>query len=708
MKGYVLSSFLFISCFLSASLTDYIYPSRGPSYSNYGTIGLIQNPSARFLSNGSVGFTWTHNDPYLRGSIVAYPFDWLEAAFQYTDVNNQLYSDVSAFSGSQSLKDKSFDTKIRLKSESYYMPQIALGLRDVGGTGMFGGEYIVASKYINNFDVSVGIGWGNLNANNISNPFKVISDSFDSRPINTSATGGEFNLDQLFHGKSGIFAGIEYFIPNMNGLRAKLEYDSINYFSEGSKPLKQDSDINIGFVYPVNDFFKVKLSYIKGNQLSFGFSLSGNVGKKGAGRKKTDSYQPLKNSKIVRDVTKDDNLLLYKATLRYLRDRELFLQAATMKENGEYEVAITQNKYLSYPMAAGRAARLINELSPPKVTSIRVTALNGENGMNSIVIDRDVLKRSLKNNSPILEEHIKSEPVLFQKENYEFVPTKPYPFHFYKLGPDLRSQIGGPDGFFFGDLRLSYSSEIIFAPNMSLITSAGIGITNNMGDLKLASDSVLPHVRTDIVRYLKESRSFNIQRMQFNYFFNPTENIYGKFSAGLLESMFSGVGGEILYRPYYKNYAVGVELWEVQQRDYNQLFDLRDYKTTTGHLNLYYEEPITNVLVHLKGGKYLAGDSGFTLDFSRRFKNGFIMGSFFSLTDISKEEFGEGSFDKGFYFWWPIDLFYGNHKREMDGWGLKPITRDGAQALMHGYHLWGTTDSAWNSRLTRDIGDFHD
>ena len=146
MKGYVLSSFLFISCFLSASLTDYIYPSRGPSYSNYGTIGLIQNPSARFLSNGSVGFTWTHNDPYLRGSIVAYPFDWLEAAFQYTDVNNQLYSDVSAFSGSQSLKDKSFDTKIRLKSESYYMPQIALGLRDVGGTGMFGGEYIVASK----------------------------------------------------------------------------------------------------------------------------------------------------------------------------------------------------------------------------------------------------------------------------------------------------------------------------------------------------------------------------------------------------------------------------------------------------------------------------------------------------------------------------------------------------------------------------------
>ena len=109
MKRYFLVSILFLSGGLHASLSDYIYPSLGPSYSNYGTLGLIQNPSARFLSNGSLGFTWTHNDPYLRGSIVAYPFDWLEAAFQYTDVNNQLYSDVKAFSGSQSLKDKSFD-----------------------------------------------------------------------------------------------------------------------------------------------------------------------------------------------------------------------------------------------------------------------------------------------------------------------------------------------------------------------------------------------------------------------------------------------------------------------------------------------------------------------------------------------------------------------------------------------------------------------
>ena len=32
-------------------------------------------------------------------------------------------------------------------------------------------------------------------------------------------------------------------------------------------------------------------------------------------------------------------------------------------------------------------------------------------------------------------------------------------------------------------------------------------------------------------------------------------------------------------------------------------------------------------------------------------------GIFFAKTDISEFEFGEGSFDKGFYFWLPIEAF---------------------------------------------------
>ena len=61
-----------------------------------------------------------------------YPFDWLEASFQYVDINNELYSNVKAFSGNQSLKDKSFDTKIKILDEKGYLPSAAIGLRDFG------------------------------------------------------------------------------------------------------------------------------------------------------------------------------------------------------------------------------------------------------------------------------------------------------------------------------------------------------------------------------------------------------------------------------------------------------------------------------------------------------------------------------------------------------------------------------------------------
>ena len=72
----------------------------------------------------------------------------MEASWQYTDVNNALYSDVEAFSGKQTYKDKGFDVKFRLLPESSYLPSIAMGIRDIAGTGTFAAEYIVASKYI--------------------------------------------------------------------------------------------------------------------------------------------------------------------------------------------------------------------------------------------------------------------------------------------------------------------------------------------------------------------------------------------------------------------------------------------------------------------------------------------------------------------------------------------------------------------------------
>ena len=172
--------------------------------------------------------------------------------------------------------------------------------------------------------------------------------------------------------------------------------------------------------------------------------------------------------------------------------------------------------------------------------------------------------------------------------------------------------------------------------------------------------------------------------------------------------MFGAAGGEILWKPFFKNYAVGVEAWSAKQRSYDMLFDFNDYATETGFVNFYFKEPRSQILFTLKGGKFLAGDSGFNFDFSRRFKSGFRLGAFFSLTDISEYEFGEGSFDKGFYFFLPIEAFWGNYSKESYGFGLRPLTRDGAAALKHTHGLYSITEQAEFNNIFRDWDDLYD
>ena len=94
----------------------------------------------------------------------------------------------------QSFKDKAFDVHIKLINEKYLLPQIAFGLRDFAGTGRIASEYIVSTKSIGNFDVTLGLGWGLLGtAGGISNPFKSIHESFGERS-SFSGQGGEVNF----------------------------------------------------------------------------------------------------------------------------------------------------------------------------------------------------------------------------------------------------------------------------------------------------------------------------------------------------------------------------------------------------------------------------------------------------------------------------------------------------------------------------------
>ena len=57
------------------------------------------------------------------------------------------------------------------------------------------------------------------------------------------------------------------------------------------------------------------------------------------------------------------------------------------------------------------------------------------------------------------------------------------------------------------------------------------------------------------------------------------------------------------------------------------------------------------------------------------------MGGYFTLTDVSSDDFGEGSFDKGIRFEVPLSWFTGQPSKTVLAQEIKPITRDGGARL---------------------------
>ena len=87
-------------------------------------------------------------------------------------------------------------------------------------------------------------------------------------------------------------------------------------------------------------------------------------------------------------------------------------------------------------------------------------------------------------------------------------------------------------------------------------------------------------------------------------------------------------------------------------------------------------------------GRYLAGDYGTTIDLSRRFDSGIIAGAFATFTNVSAEEYGEGSFTKGFYFTIPFDLMLVKPTTRQGSISWIPLTRVGGQMLSRRYGLY--------------------
>ena len=693
---------------VSASLEDYYPKKLEPTSSNSGITGILEMPNARFMTEGSMKIGFSSSWPNEYTYISATPFAWLEASYKYTEQKNLKYG-PSSYSGNQTLKDKGFDLKVRLLNESYYIPEVAIGWNDLAGTGRFSGEYISATKKIKNVDLTVGYGWGALGQNqNVRNPFLSINEEFRYRNKDSSE-GGTFNSDTWFSGEEiSIFTGIEYYMQKY-GLILKLEYDTSNPDLGYSGPkIPVQSRFNFGISRPVNSNLDLGLSFERGNQFRLSFSIKSDYGKTSLVQKNDPPKNIIKLNDNQRLVVTENTNIFYRSLNRSLREESILIQSATLSSD-TVEVVIAQNRFRSLPRAIGRVIRIVSALSPDSIKTIRVIPMNGDIELYAIEVSKENFDKL--DNESISSPELFNNSKVFSVDPYtysrsDFKPTVKFPEFFLSMSPSLRHQIGGPESFYLGQLWWKINAKVKFKRGLTLHTVLGLNIYNNFNEFNNPSYSTIPHVRSDIQDYLSEGEN-NIARFKIDYIWSPRKDLFVRLDLGYLEEMFGGVGGEVYYRPFKSNFSSSLQLHKVKQRGYRQRFDFRDYEVETGHLGFYYDFP-KGITAQLLVGKYLAGDKGATLDFSRRFKNGFTLGVFATKTDLSSVEFGEGSFDKGFYFSIPTDSFFTNFRQGDISFGLQPLTKDGGATLNHMnslYSLYGNTQRGSVLRDWKDIND---
>lgn len=709
-RVYIL--FIFFSLQLSASIDDYLPQDVGPTSTRYGGIGLIEIPTARFAKEGNLRLGITSSWPYEVTALTAVPFEWMEATYRYTEIKNQLYSDIPSFSGNQSLKDKGFDFRFRLFKERKYLPQVALGLRDLAGTGMFSGEYIVASKRFWDLDLTAGIGWGALAGKTaFSNPLIRVADRFRAR-TGEQGVGGDFSYDDWFSGdRVSFFGGFEYALP-YRGWRLKVDYDTSNLVNEPWI----ESPYNFSVVSGWKDIIEYSVGIKGRKEFLFSFFIKGDFGTGPLFPK----FDPPINLTAPNEKDKNrlaqDSDLLFGSINANLAVAKIYNQGISIIGD-ELKITINQAKFRSHPRAIGRSIRVASMLAPANINYITINIMNADIEISSVTVRRDAFTDLINFEGSTFEV---SRNAIIQSPNQhwkkaQFQPRVLFPEIRTNVAPALKNMLGGPEAFYLGQLWVRINNTIKFRRGLELSTVIGLNLWQNFDLLHTPSESVLPHVRSDIQEYLKEGTN-NIMRMKLDYIFSPYKDIYARFDIGLLEEMFGGVGGEVLWRPYNSSWAIGLTAHKVRQRDYNQRFGFLDqdkggfkkYETTTGHLEVYYEFPKQKVIAQVMAGKFLAGDKGATLDVSRRFDTGLRLGFFITRTNASKEEFGEGSFDKGLYFQIPHDLFFTNYSTGNVFFGIHPMTRDGGALLVQHKNLYSITGNTAKYEILRDWQDIAD
>ena len=694
---------------LAALMVCVIYSAQAEPDLN-GETGYINMPNGRIEADGTFRMGYSFAKPYssLWSSIAFLPR--VELYARYTRImTGQIGAGNPLWQGYGDYKDKAASAKLLLLEEDRYTPSVAFGINDFIGTGLFKSRYLAASKRFGALDTTLGVGEGRI---------------------------------------SGVFAGLRYAPAAWNGLALATEYDANDY--------KQDFDAALTGVDQRKKGVGMALEY---RYKWLGSQLSYRDGKPGI-----NVYVaiPLEEKEFVPKIDEPpaDTEIIARPTLAQWKTDPKYRQELTdrlLKQDfknidfnvsGDVAEATLTNSRISLPSrAVGRAARSILLCTPTNIRELKINYTVSDMSFTSYVFaDTDQVQRyfegleSRKQLAPSVSvDYAEPQPSQVQtktkNESTQISTAGEYSStHLDSNEGDivsLRSESANLDkfrvapglGLYFNDPSGALRYEIFVNASYRKQLKEGLffnGVTQltvwqNVSDVQEPSNSLLPHVRSDVAEY-KKNGSFKLNEAVLNKFYHPMQRVYSRYSLGFYEEMFAGAGGQMLYYPEQGNWAFDVSVDAVKQRDVEGWFTFRNYSTVTALASLHYRLPISGLTATVRTGRFLAKDTGARFELKRRFRSGIEVGAWYTLTngnDITTPGSPASPYhDKGVFMTIALSSMLTRDTQAAPTISIAPWTRDVGQMVISPGDLYEMLEPAYINMHDRDglqyLGDLDD
>ncbi len=646
----------------------------------YGMPGSIDTPSAEAFPEGQFSISSAIFGGTIRNNLSFQITNGATVSFRYSRIPSAA-GDYDGY-----FWDRSFDFHYLFNKQTKNFPSLAIGLRDFIGTGLYTGEYFVATKNITEkLKFSGGLGWGRLSGtNNQTNIF-----GLGNERIGFSAGfGGTIHSNHFFSGTNSPFFSLSYKVSPRLEVITEMSSDDYNLEILTPKGFKRKSDVNFAFKYEIAQGFSIMGKLMHGDSIGLSGTLALNPRNTPYKSGIEPAPMPLLENAALMETQSFMNSDIF------VRSEELLkLDGITLVEinidNKFADVEILDRNYLNVAQMIGRVSRILSKTVPLSVKFFRINLVDYQSGysVSKIIIERESLRKfELMLDGPArLWENVRVENSSAGINSSFALSNSRLTWSFYPdldmLLFDAHSPINGSIGW---EAILAYRIRNSTTINSSIKQP----IITGLDDIKPGPKPGLPNVRSDFMYYYRDiSTRPYISSLTIDQYYKPFKNIYGQINFGYLEMMYAGIRAETIWKDIQKPYGIGLDLTRVNKRntfgDFSMLSE--SYSTIIG--TLYYDLS-SDWSFQLDAGRYLAGDYGSTFSLSRTFNNGWEIGAFATLTDVKFSTFGEGSFDKGITITVPLSWFTGKKTQAYAKTVVRPITGDGGARLYLDKHKY--------------------